>query len=42
MRKQRRLLHPITQEPLVIPERLCPQFTPAETLLKSLNYGINT
>ena len=40
MRKQRRLLHPITQEPLVIPERLCPQFTPADTLLKFLNYGI--
>ena len=37
LRKQRRLLHPITQKPFVIPERFCPQFTPADVLLKLLN-----
>ncbi|MBH37654.1 hypothetical protein CL658_01325 [bacterium] len=36
-RKKRRLLHPITQKPLIIPERLCPQFTPADSLLKLFN-----
>ena len=36
-RKPRRLLHPITQEPIVLSNRLCPQFTPSNSLLSLLN-----
>ena len=39
LRKKRRLLHPITQLPIMLPERICPQFTPTKLFTTKLNSG---
>ena len=39
LRKKRRLLHPITQLPIMLPERICPQFTPSRIFTSKLNLG---
>ncbi|RAP27124.1 hypothetical protein DID74_00895 [Candidatus Marinamargulisbacteria bacterium SCGC AG-333-B06] len=38
LRKKRRLLHPMTQKPLLVPERLRPNFTPSDAVLHLLNH----
>ena len=36
-RKQRHLLHPITKESIILPERIMPQFTASKTLKKDIS-----
>ena len=38
-RKERRLLHPLTKQAYIVPERYCPQFTISPTLYKQINKG---
>ena len=38
-RKQRKCIHPISKEKIIIPERWAPQFSPSSSLLKKINSG---
>lgn len=39
LRKQRRLLHPISGKPMILPPRWAPQFSISTTLSKLINKG---
>ncbi len=38
-RKSKKVLHPVTKDPIIIPEHYAPQFTPSKTLTSHINKG---